>query len=290
MKLSQYLLCFILLFLVLSISSCSSIPNQRTPANFQSCFNLVNNIVNYQKPFGQEPRDFLSSNSLQELEGMYGKESLLDIQKKLTDDDIKKNNDHLKKLLAAPFQFTHIEGKKEIITEEEAQIIYKAMSNSKVHQNHCQYDTQGTIGFCFGRATIAHMEAIVRGVNPDLIRKIWIAGDMGIWGHHVATMIKTEKGWMVLDTNIGKSISPDQWISRYLPYKIKNASEIMVFTTQAGRFGPYDTESYNAINLFNTNSSDYLKSQDYYNGYFHDYFEDLDNTQRKPFFNSDELK
>ena len=158
------------------------------------------------------------------------------------------------------------------------------MSNSKVNKNHYCYDTKGTIGFCFGRATIAHMEAVVRNVNPDAIRKIWIAGDMGVWGHHVATMIKTEKGWLVLDTNVGHPISTVEWIAKYMPMKMKNTNDIMVFSTQAGRFSPYDTQTYNAINLFNTHSEEFNKASDYYRGYFHDYFEDLDNVEQKPIF------
>ena len=126
------------------------------------------------------------------------------------------------------------------------------------------------------------MVAIIRDVHPESIKKIWIAGDMGVWGHHVATMVYTEKGWIVLDTNIGKGISVNAWIDRYMVYKKKDApQDIMVFVTQAGRYGPYDTRSYNPIDLFNTQSADYNKLKDYYNGYFHDYFEDLDKTVEK---------
>lgn len=244
----------------------------------------MNDIINYKVHTGNASKLFSSTNSLSELEANYGGDSLIEIQKRMTDDEIIKSNMHLKKILAQPIKFSSIKGKKTSVTKEEANILYQAMANSKVHKKHDSYDAKGTIGFCFGRATIAHMEAVARDIHPDAIRKIWIAGDMGIWGHHVATMIKAENGWLVLDTNVGRPITSDEWIKMYMPYKVKDTNEIMVFVTQAGRFGPYDTSSYNAVDLFNTNSLNFNKAHDYYSGYFHDYFEDLDNSARPPLF------
>lgn len=245
----------------------------------------MNSIINYKAYSGHATQVFSKARTLDELEASYGGESLIDIQRALSDDEIKKNNANIKKIFATPLTLKPIEGKKPFVTKEEASVIYTAMATSNVHKKHDCYDTTGTIGFCFGRATIAHMEAIVRNMHPDAVRKIWIAGDMEKWGHHVATMVKTENGWLVLDTNVGRAITTDEWIAMYMPFKAKGASEIMIFVTQAGRFGPYGTASYNAVDLFNTNSLDFNKAQDYYRGYFHDYFEDLDNvTTKAPVF------
>jgi len=266
------------------MSSCSTNRNyrQRGIANFQSCLSLMNDLIAYRPHTGPAASDFLQAKSLDELESLYGGESLIEIQRNLSDETIKKYNAHTMALLDEDFKIKDIPGKKNFLTKEEANVIYNAMSESKVNKNHNCYDTDGTIGFCFGRATIAHLEAIVRNVNPEAIRKIWIAGDMGKWGHHVATIVKAEKGWYVLDTEIGFVLSHEHWVSIYLPLKEPKANEIMVFTTQAGRFSPYDTQTYNAMNLFNTNSSDFEKVSDYYRGYFHDYFEDLDSVKREP--------
>ena len=278
------------LSLIVVLTACSTTPsthqtnNERDPASFQSCLITMNNIIGYKPHFGVAASDLTKAKTLQALEADYGSESLIDIQRRLSDAEIKQNNAHIKVLLAQPFHVEPIAGKSSYVTKEEADIIYSAMSESKVHKNHYCYDTKGTIGFCFGRATIAHMEAVVRNVNPEAIRKIWIAGDMGVWGHHVATMVKTDKGWLVLDTNVGHAITTDEWIAKYMPMKVKDANDIMVFTTQAGRFSPYDTQTYNAVNLFNTHSTDFDKASDYYRGYFHDYFDDLDNVERKPLF------
>lgn len=278
----------LLLFIVsLSLFSCSSPPikmeesGDRLPASFQSCLEAMGQIMNY-KPFnGPSQNIFSSAKSFNELESFYGGDDLIEIQRRVSNAEILANNKNVKTLLAYPYAPPDIKGKNEVITEHDADVIYNSMANSDVNKNHYCYDTKGTIGFCFGRATIAHMEAIVRDVHPDMVKKIWIAGDMGVWGHHVATMIYTQKGWLVLDTNLGRKIPVNEWIDYYLKSK-KGNKDIMVFLTQAGRFGPYDNRPYNAVDLFNTQSEDFNKAADYFNGYFHDYFNSLDNVRNTP--------
>lgn len=214
--------------------------------------------------------------SLDDLEASYGNFSLIDIQKKFTAEQIRESNKKTLELLEAPLTTDHPTGYTNYLTTSELDVLYKELANDKVHLNHACYDPKGTVGFCFGRATIAHMEALIRGVNPDAIRKIWIAGDMREWGHHVATMVKGEKGWYVIDTNNGRAVPVKDWVAFYQPFKNKNAKDIMVFVTRADRFGPYDTQSYTGINLFNTNTSHYERTADFYRGYFYDYFEALD--------------
>lgn len=228
---------------------------------------------------------YSDAKSLKELEAKYGGTSLLYIQQQLSDNEIKKNNENIRKLVKVPYEVTEEKGKISVVTTTDSELIYASMVVSKVNKNHYCYDIKGTIGFCFGRATIAHMEAIARNIHPDAVKKIWIAGDMKEWGHHVATMVHTDKGWMVLDTNIGKPVTVDFWLDYYKPFKDKDAKEVMAFITQAGRFGPYDTRAYSAVDLFNTNSDDYVKAKDYFNGYFHDYFESLDNVKNPPLEN-----
>lgn len=241
----------------------------------------MTSIMNYKPVTGQAAKNFSNTKTLAELEEAYGGESLIEIQKKVDNAEILMNNANIKKLLKEPYEVKKMAGKTQNVTMGDANKIYKAMEESNVNKNHNCYDTEGTIGFCFGRATIAHMEAIAREVHPDNVKKIWIAGDMGVWGHHVATMIYTSNGWMVLDTNLGRIVDTDQWIKNYMPYK-KGTKDIMVFATQAGRFGPYDNRPYNAIDLFNTSSEDFNKAQDYFKGYFHDYFQSLDNVKNTP--------
>lgn len=239
-------------------------------------------IMEYKPIYGYASGGYDKAKSLAELEVKYGSESLIDLQRNIPNEEILSNNKNVRVLLNQPYKVEEMKGKISAVPMKDTQTIYDAMENSAVNKNHNCYDKKGTIGFCFGRATIAHMEAIVREVHPDSVKKIWIAGDMGVWGHHVATMVHTEKGWRVLDTNQGRLVTPDQWIDIYMKEKQKNAKDIMVYVTQAGRFGPYDTRAYNAIDLFNTNSEEFVKATDYFNGYFHDYFQSLDNFKNKP--------
>jgi hypothetical protein len=276
-----------LLFLVviLSFLSCSSTPQikeDRGPASFQSCLEAMGQLLNYRPVYGNAGNAFSHAKNFTELESFYGGENLIEIQRKISDAEILANNAKIKKLAVVGYKVKPMPGKSTFVSETDTKVIYRAMEESNVNKNHYCYDTKQTIGFCFGRATIAHMEAIVRNVHPDLVKKIWIAGDMGVWGHHVATMVYTKGGWMVLDTNIGHAIPVGSWIDRYMPQKQKGSKEIMAFVTQAGRFGPYDNRPYNAIDLFNTQSEDFNKAADYFNGYFHDYFDSLDNVRTKP--------
>lgn len=257
----------------------------REPSNFQSCLEAMGQIINYHPFQGPGASLFSKAKNFNELESLYGGENLIEIQRRISNDEIIANNENIKKIALEGYVVKKLRGKTTKITDEKMRIIYKATADSEVNQNHNCYDTKGTIGFCFGRATITHMEAIVRNIHPEIIKKVWIAGDMGEWGHHVATMIysHTNKNWMVLDTNIGLAVDLDYWIRYYMPQKRKGGKEIMVFVTQAGRFGPYDNRPYNAVDLFNTKSNDFNKATDYFNGYFHDYFNSLDNIRNKPF-------
>ncbi|MBC7714499.1 MAG: hypothetical protein H7177_14230 [Rhizobacter sp.] len=287
----------LLIVLSLSFFSCSSnlvTPSTRLetrePANFQTCLESMTNLMAYRPYYGEAAETFSKAKTFVGLEKLYGSDSLIDIQLNLSAEEIKKNNENIIKLANAPFKVRTKKGKISALNDADTNIIYQAMEGSEVNKNHWCYDTKGTIGFCFGRATIAHMEAIVRNINPESVKKIWIAGNMKQWGHHVATMVNTEKGWMVLDTNIGHPVTVEFWLNYYKPFKAKEAKEVMAFVTQAGRFGPYDTRAYNAIDLFNTESADFKKAEDYFNGYFHDYFESLDNIQNKTLKKDEEAK
>lgn len=257
-------------------------PSDREPASFQTCLDAMSQMMNYKPFYGYGANVFSSAKNYDELEALYGGENLIEIQRRVSGQEIVANNANIKKIALEAYDVRPIAGKNTKISTADINTLYNATKNSQVNKDHFCYDTKGTIGFCFGRATITHMEAIVRDIHPDLVKKIWIAGDMGTWGHHVATMLYTEKGWMVLDTNIGNAVGVDHWIEHYMPQR--KGKEIMVFITQAGRFGPYDNRPYSAIDLFNTQSEDFNKAKDYFNGYFHDYFNSLDNVKNKPLY------
>lgn len=273
------------LLLLLILSSCATsirttfiADSGRMPANFQTCFQMMNAVVNH-RPVSQGLGDFTSANTLAQLEEAYGNDSLIDIQRGLNEPTIKATNELTQKLLKKPLVLKGDSGKTTYVTKEEAQTLLDSIENSKVNRDHFCYDPDNTTGFCFGRAIIGHMEALARGVHPDAIKKIWIAGDMKEWGHHVAPIVKAKEGWLVLDTNIGRPVTTEEWQEYYRPFKAAKAKEVMMFVTQGGRFGPYDAEAYSAINLFNTTGNTFNREADFYKGYFHDYFDTLDKNK-----------
>jgi hypothetical protein len=269
------------LYSILILTSCSTekvLPDfgDRRPSSFQTCFQVMTKFIEIHQISGESSFNFTKAHNLNELEKMYGNVSLIDIQHAKSQSEIEANNKHVLELIEMPLTSPADTDKTSYLLPEEVALILKETNNSKVHKNHYCYDPQNKVGFCFGRATIAHMEALVRGMDPNSIKKIWIAGDMKEWGHHVATLIKIENSWMVVDTNLNKVVSVEEWIKFYKPMKAPKAKDIMVFITRADRFGPYDSSSYSGVNLFNSTTDDFKKDADFYRGYFHDYFEDLD--------------
>jgi hypothetical protein len=241
----------------------------------------MNKLMNYKQYVGKAAEIFSEAKSFSELESLYGESSFIDIQRELEEVDIKLNNENLRKLLNTSYKVKKLKNKISHPERNNANKLFKALLKAKVNKRYDHYDPQGTIGLCFGRATIAHIEAILDNIHPDLIKKIWIAGDMEEWGHHVATMIFTDKGWIVIDTNFTHPLTVKKWMKASMSNKKSEAKELMFFVTQAERLGPYDSRTYNAIDLFNTESDDFLAVDDYYNGYFHDYFEKLDKVMNK---------
>lgn len=278
----------LLILVSITVYSCSTLHEKevdlsnREPSNFQTCLEAMGQIMNYRPVEGPAASVFSKAKSYSALEALYGGENLIEIQSRISHEEILANNANIKKIALKTYKVKRMAGKKTKLSEDDINVLYKATSNSEVNKNHYCYDPKGTIGFCFGRATITHMEAIIRDIHPDLVKKVWLVGDMGSWGHHVATMIYTPSGWKVFDTNNGRAVNLDYWIDYYMPQRKKSSKEIMVFITQAGRLGPYDNRPYNPIDLFNTESEDFNKAADYFNGYFHDYFDSLDNVRNKP--------
>ena len=131
-----------------------------------------------------------------------------------------------------------------------------------------KYDPQGNFGFCFGRATAAHLEALRRGLARSRIMKIWGVGPMkGGWAHHVATLVSAkEGGWWAIDPEIGKVVSGVDWI-KWLKSEQENTEEPLVFfVSEAERFGP-SPGKYTKVDLYGTDDGDI------YNGYFRDLIE-----------------
>ncbi len=276
------------LLLASCVASCAHAPFEmglkvpvREIANFQDCYKIMETFLVRPIPL-KAGLTFATAKDLDELESLYGNASFIETQRSLPNAKILEINKKTRELLSAPLRTDTPDGYTNYLTKEELDLIYKDAANEKVNVDYACYDPKGAIGFCFGRATIVHMEALIRGVNPDSIRKIWIAGDMDKWGHHVATMIKGKDGWYVIDSNLGRVVKAEEWIDFYKPYKSnKSAKDIMVFITRADRFSPEHAQNYSQINLFNTATNFYERTEDYYRGFFVDYFDSLDKERKE---------
>ncbi|MGZ3711767.1 MAG: hypothetical protein ACXVBE_08425 [Bdellovibrionota bacterium] len=129
------------------------------------------------------------------------------------------------------------------------------------------YDPKGNIGFCFGRAMGAHLEAIQTGLAHENIRKIWAVGRMRYnniyWKHHVATIVRDKNGgWWAIDPEYFEPLKLPIWVQKVK--KMDDDGKLQFFVTPARRFGP---DSNGAYQTTDPSKMTYLKA-DPYNRYF----------------------
>lgn len=128
-----------------------------------------------------------------------------------------------------------------------------------------KYDLQGNIGFCFGRAMTAHLEAIHMGIDKGSVLKLWAIGPMGqgSWAWHVTTLVKGPglqggESWWAIDPIFGQVMTASQWHARMME-EFSDDQKMAVYITPADKFGP--------------SGGKYLKgymNTSFYNGYFVD--------------------
>ena len=138
-----------------------------------------------------------------------------------------------------------------------------------------KYDPDGNIGFCFGKATAVHWLALLRGLAPDSVFKIWAVGNLKVpgmvWKFHVATVVRgepegnDESSWLVIDPNYQFPVSLAFWIKGL--QRMDRDGSARFYLTSANRFlagsaleGGRNFSSYRSGGLY----------QPYYNGYFRD--------------------
>ncbi|MCM2354775.1 MAG: protein-glutamine glutaminase family protein [Pseudobdellovibrio sp.] len=142
--------------------------------------------------------------------------------------------------------------------------------NPIVNPGSKKYDPNRNIGFCFGRATFIHLMLLKMGVQKNSIRKIWAIGPMKTgdinWRYHVATMVYTKKGWLVLDTNHGGPVSPQEWIATYSKMSIDG--KLRFYSSDASKFA-FMIGKYSRLQL----GMDINQERDFYRGYFKDMME-----------------
>lgn len=190
--------------------------------------------------------------------------------------------DHNNKLLSVltSMQAPVVTGNwKATLSEAEAYGLYNWLETHPVASSHStmKYDPHSQIGFCFGRATAVHLEALGRPykLHPSAVRKIWVIGPMhGGWGHHVATIVLSsndseskEPTFMVIDPVTGV-VSATEWVKNIRTnYQISTRDPLMYFVTEPSRFGPFPGR-YTKMDLFGPDRGN--RNSDAYRGYFDD--------------------
>jgi hypothetical protein len=239
-------------------------------AGIKDCRRLIARLASSQ---GVAPE---SLSRLRQLELKTAQGSLLDFREELPVSALRKHNQDILEALKDPV-VSALKGSITAISREDANYLVKLITehptNGKRHEK--KYDPEECYGFCFGRATLIHSEALRRKVDPEAIKKIWAVGPLekDRWHFHVATMIKAKGrgSWWVCDPVYQKAISAETWIGRMS--RSSDDGKMMVFVTDPRRFSVYDPRVYTNIDLLGDGKSDF------YNGYFRDY---LEHTAKQP--------
>jgi hypothetical protein len=216
------------------------------------------------------PGDRALESSLYLIEARSTQGSLLDIQEQASSQAIKAHNQEIKQALREPL-FGDFRGSQRAATQKEADSFVKKMDQHPVNGSarEAKYDPEECFGFCFGRASLIHHEAIRRDIDPEAIRKIWAVGSLEKekWHFHVSTILKAKgRGtWWAADTIYRSAINVETWMDRM--ERSSDDGRVMFFVTDPRRFSVYSPQFYTGLDLLGDGKSDY------YNGYFRDYFE-----------------
>lgn len=155
------------------------------------------------------------------------------------------------------------------ITLKDASAVVNAIRTNPVanpSKTHLYEESGQGIGYCFGRATFAHLLLLRMGVRKDSVKKIWAVGPMKAfgndWGFHVATVVHTvEKGWVTVDTNSYQVQTVREWVDQYSKFSVDG--KLRFYFTPADRFGVYPFK-YSREQL----GLDRTKEEDFYKNYF----------------------
>ncbi len=149
------------------------------------------------------------------------------------------------------------------LNENQLNDLYSKVAENKVSSlcSVSKYDPAGGKGFCFGRATTAHLEALRAGIDKNQVRKVWAVGNfktsLGRWRYHVATIVRASDGkWMAIDPIVGKPITLEEWYKKMAGYE--STHDMRLLTTTADRYGPSTTSKYSPKEFQKSTYNDYF--------------------------------
>ncbi len=168
-----------------------------------------------------------------------------------------KNLDELKIAPASSFKKTGLE-------EREINQLFRKVSDNPVASlsrvDDYSVNTPG-MGYCFGRATTAHIKALGSGLNKQSVRKVWALGDLKTgdinWRYHVTTIVRDTNGkWHAIDPIFGRSMSVEDWYKEMKKFDSKG--DMRIFDTPAQRFGPTSPSKYSPQVLKDSSYENYF--------------------------------
>lgn len=132
-----------------------------------------------------------------------------------------------------------------------------------------KYNQRGTeIGYCFGRATYAHLALLHHKVHKDSIKKIWAVGPMKAgsitWQFHVGTAVYSRDGqWIMVDNFVGRPVTVREWFAEIKQMDRDNT--LRIYVSNPEKFS-VALENYSRGEM----GLDLEKSEDWYKHYFKD--------------------
>lgn len=146
------------------------------------------------------------------------------------------------------------------------------------YQYHKYNRANVEIGFCFGRATYAHLALMNMGLNRDAIKKIWAVGPMDNgqkWQFHVATIVRAaDDTWYAIDNVPGRLVNVREWSQLMLSWN--KTGTLRFYITDPEKFS-VSLGQYSRVQL----GLDLPKEEDWYQHYFVDlmrWFKETDNA------------
>lgn len=99
--------------------------------------------------------------------------------------------------------------------------VYRDLTQNAVakEQNAANYDPNGDLGFCFGRAMWVHHLLRKRQIAQGDIAKLFVVGKLSyrdlMWDFHVTTLVRAQdKTWWAIDSLYDKPLPAVEWMQR----------------------------------------------------------------------------
>lgn len=231
-----------------------------------NCFNRLSKLIKKQHiPFNEE-RNLLELDSLLQIESKLGDANLIHYRKMRSDSGIIEINELTFKLLSKETLLQRAVNEKGLSISTIKEIFESLTRSSRLSERGVSDAKCDRFGFCFGRASMVHFEALSKSIPSDLIKKVWMIGKVKSWRYHVATILRSGSDWYVLDTDSGL-MKIDNWVAKYNKQNLIEGRNrpLMYIVTEASRESYFDSSSYKSKNFFS----------DQFEGYFYRFFEDL---------------